>query len=264
MLALLLTLMLASSPSSPEPPAALVRAGEWMAAYAATDQPLNLDAVLVLAQIRSLVDTPGLALAFERANARLDRDRGHPLRRLVDPDFHLPPELSRGWPVPAGPAPPVNPDRVLAEALYCDQNGLRPEAVGYLCKRMGDGGGYYSTHALWAALLAQLRGCFGRGWPNPCLEALRREVLAAQPLFLTPWSTLDVDLFAERLAMLQISGGLPPEAVDGVSQLLQQQNPDGSWGLAGLSEPPYFRFHATLVAAWLLAAQAAVDSPASH
>src|SRR5262245_7688093 len=90
-----LRLVLATTPPySAEAAVAVARAGDWMARYTA-EQPLNFDAVIVLALIRERVDTPSLALAFERANARLDRDHGHPLRRFIQPGFRLPPELDR-------------------------------------------------------------------------------------------------------------------------------------------------------------------------
>jgi hypothetical protein len=261
----LLTLLLATTPPTAEAPthAALVRAGEWMAAYAA-NQSLNFDAVIVLSLLRRSIDTPGLTLAFERAHGRLDRDRGHPLRRLVDPEFRLPPELSRGWAVPEGAAPRINPDRVLTEALYCDENGWRRETADYVCGALRDAGGYYSAHALWAVVLARERGCFLGPDAQACTEALRRELLAAQPLFLVPWSTLDIDLFAERLVMLLLSGPLPAWARDGARQLLVQQGADGSWGVAAPGEPPYLRFHATMMAAWALTLAAAEPAPANR
>jgi len=257
---LLLLLLLSSAPAGDATEASLARASNWLAAYAASEEPLNFDAVIVLSFLaRSGV--AGSEAAFTRANQRLDRDRGHPHRRFFEEEFRLPASLSVGWQVPAGPAPRVNPDRLLTEALHCRENGLRPEAVAYACGAMRDGGGYHSVHGLWALVEAGRRGCLSPAGAA-CLEELRREVAAAQPLRFVPWSTMDIDLYAERLVVLALSGGLPPALAAAPATLLELQNADGSWGLAG-DELPYMRFHATMMAAWALAEAGAGANPAA-
>lgn len=236
---------------------AVARAAEWMAGYA-QEQPLNFDAVIVLALLRQRFETAALALAFERANARLDRDRGHPLRRFFEPQFRLPAELSRGWTPPEGAAARLNPDRVVTEALHCADNGWRAETTAYVCGPMRDDGGYYTAHGLWALTLARGAGCVAPAQVDPCIADLRRELARAQPVLFVPWGTLDIDLFAERAVMLLLSGGLPPSARGGPAQLRDLQNGDGSWGLGLPEEPPYLRFHATMMASWALLADAAM------
>jgi hypothetical protein len=118
---------------------------------------------------------------------------------------------------------------------------------------MRDGGGYYTAHGLWALTLARQGGCLDESRAGPCSEELRGELVAAQPWPLVPWTTLDLDLFAERLVMLLASGGLPAASRPWPADLLRLQNPDGSWGVPAADEPPYFRFHATMLSTWALA-----------
>jgi hypothetical protein len=217
-----------------------------MSSYTSGDRGLNFDAVIVLALVRARLDSPALAHAFERADARLDRDRGHPLRRFLEPDFRLPP-AAVAWEPTAGAAGRVNPDRLLVEALHCRDHGWRPGSTAYACGPMRDGGGYHSAHGLWALLLARERGCLPAS-ADVCIDALRHELDGAQPLLPAFWSTLDVDLYAERAVMLSLSGRAP----QGVAPLLERQNGDGSWGVESPGEDPYFRFHATMMAAWAL------------
>jgi len=252
-----LSLLLSTAPrASLAGEMAVVRAAEWMAVYA-EDQPLNFDAVIVLALLRQRLDAPSLDVAFARANARLDRDHGHPLRRFFEPQFRLPPQLSRAWEPPSGAAARVNPDRVVTEALHCADNGWRLGTTAYVCGPMRDDGGYYTAHGLWALTLARAAGCVAPAEVDSCISDLRLELARAQPVLFVPWGTLDIDLFAERAVMLLVSGGLPPSARDGPAQLLGLQNPDGSWGVAAEGEPPYLRFHATMMASWALLADAA-------
>lgn len=247
---------------APAPRAAVERAAAWMADYAGSEQSLNFDAAIGLALVGRLCDVPALRAAFARADARLDRDRGHPMRLFFEPDFRLPPGFSTAWSAPQGPAARVNPDRVVTEALHCREHGWRPSTTDYVCGPLRDGGGYYSAHALWALTIATENGCLEGG--DRCVEDLRAEILAAQPWPFSPWSTLDVDLFAERLLMLALSGPLPAAAAGWPARLLELQNPDGSWGAPATGEPPYFRFHATMMASWALAEAAGCGGSMRH
>lgn len=242
--------LLSSSAAAPSGP--VERAAAWMAAYTGGEEPLNFDAVIVLSILARRHGAADLAVAFARADERLDRDRGHPQRRFIEEDFRLPPELSRGWDVPEGFALRVNPDRVVTEALHCAENGWRAATTAYVCGPMRDGGGYYTAHGLWALVLARERGCLDASLAAACIAELRAELAAAQPIVLVPWSSLDIDLFAERLVMLALSGSLPAAHRGGPEELLRHQEEHGAWGVAAAEEPPYFRFHATMMAVWAL------------
>jgi hypothetical protein len=147
----------------------------------------------------------------------------------------------------------VNTNRVVNEALHCARNGWRPATTTYVCGPMRDGGGYQSTHALWALDLALRNGCVDAAVAQPCLRALQAELAAAQPATFSPAHTLDIDLYAERVLMLTRTAADAPHVDDWVGVLLHLQTADGSWGVQSPDEPVYHRFHATAVTTWALA-----------
>jgi hypothetical protein len=230
---------------------ALGRAAGWLAAFPAAD--LRFDAAVMLSETRRQVDGDALRRAFDVARMVADRDDDNPQRRFWVPDLAAPPEHTSRWTVPATPGARVNTNRVVAEALYCAENGWRPETMAYVCGPMRDGGGYHSTHALWALDLARRRGCVTKPAFHACARAIAAEVVAAQPARLAPARSLDVDLYAERLLVLA-RAGWPVRRLDPWARaLLARQNADGSWAVPDAEEPSYHAYHATAVATWALA-----------
>src|SRR5690242_3009684 len=206
---------------------AIARAARWLAAFPAED--LRFDAAIMLSQTRLCVDGEALGRAFERARAVADRDEDNPQRRFWVPELAAPPEHTSRWTLPSTPGARVNTNRVVAEALFCAENGWRPETAAYACGPMRDGGGYESTHALWALDLARRRGCLARPAFHACARDIAAELAAAQPERLAPAHSLDVDVWAERVMVLA-RAGWPRRRLDGWARaLVDVQRPDGSW-----------------------------------
>jgi len=228
----------------------LNRAAQWLAAF--PESELRFDAAVGLNRIRQIVDSDALRRAFEQARVVADRDADHPQRRFWNPGFTVPAEQTSRWAVPTDGSR-VNPNRVLDEALHCAHNGWRRETMQYACGAMRDAGGYQTVHALWAVDIASRNGCVAAADLTPCVAALQAELKQHQPSELQPKATLDIDLFAERLLFLMLTGEASPLVDHWAKTLLQLQATDGSWGVATDNEPPYYRYHATNAATWALA-----------
>ena len=235
--------------AKPAPPSAVDHAAAWMAAFPIAQ--LRFDAAIALGAIRVHHDTDALRVADEHARAVADRDPDNPLRRAFDDADRAPPASTAGWTVPAPGAPRINVNRVVGEALHCKENGLRAETLAYATGAMRDQGGYQTTHALWALAIARDRGCL------PDFEARARPVIdelyAAEPPAPEP-AVLALDLFAERLLMLELAGVRGPEVDGWAASLEKAQSPDGGFGTLAPGQEPYFRFHATMMATWALVA----------
>jgi hypothetical protein len=214
---------------------------------------LRFDAAVMLSGIRTSVDGTSLRGAFETARLRADVDHDHPHRRLWDPGFRSPPKDTAAWAAPAAGATRVNPNLVISEALHCAENGWRDATTAYVCGPMRDQGGYHTTHGLWALVIARERRCVDADGTAACLAALQAEIVAAQPEPLRPERSLDVDLYAERLLTLVLSGAKDAVVERSVDGLLEAQDADGSFGVRVPGEQPYHRFHATGIATWALA-----------
>lgn len=225
----------------------LNRAAHWMAAY---DKVLRFDAAIGLSQIRRIVDSPELERAWTAAVAVADADHDHPHRRFWRADLHSPPAHTSEWLAPAS-GERVNSNLVLSEALHCSENGWRSQTTAYVCGPMRDAGGYQSTHALWALALAQQSGCLEDA-ALACVRDVQKEVAQAQPAKLEPRKTLDIDLYAERLLVLLLSGYDGPQIHTWARTLIGVQDGAGSWGVAA-EEEPYYRYHATNATTWALA-----------
>jgi hypothetical protein len=230
---------------------ALERAAQWMAAFPPAS--LRLDAAMALSMMRKTVDSEALRVAFDRARTVADRDSDNPHRRFWTPGFTSPPEHTTRWAVPTEAGQRVNTNRVVIEALFCKENGWRPETMRYLCGPMRDDGGYGTTHALWALDLAHGAGCATGTDYETCARDLQAELARAQPAPFQPHTTLDIDLYAERL-LGTVRTGYPDPVVDQWARtLMALQGADGSWGVPAAQEDPYFRYHATMVSSWALA-----------
>lgn len=230
---------------------ALFRAGEWLASFPQT--ALRFDAAMGLSQIRQTVDSDALRVAFKRARTVADRDNDHPHRRFWIPGFHAPARDTSQWEVPSDGSQRVNTNRVVSEALHCAENGWRAQTMRYVCGPMRDSGGYQTTHALWALHIAHQNGCIAEADFDACARALQSELRTYQPTTLEPHATLDIDLYAERLLTLVLSGYPDPVVNDWAADLIHLQGRDGSWGVSANSEEPYYRYHATMVVSWALA-----------
>jgi len=230
---------------------AVTRAAPWLVAFPKED--LRFDAAIMLSQLRRTIDGEALTRAFETARVVADHDDDNPQRRFWMPDFTSPPEHTARWTLPSDGKARVNTNRVLIEALHCKENGWRPETMAYVCGPMRDGGGYESTHALWALDLARRRGCVTKAEFHRCARPIAVELDAAERVPLAPARSLDLDLFAERLLMLAMAGWPTGRLEPWAHELLRRQQPDGSWTVPGADEPAYHRYHATAMSAWALA-----------
>lgn len=225
---------------------AIARASSWLANF---EGELRFDAAVMVSQIRIHQDNDDLRRAFERARERADHDHDHPHRRFWMPEFRSPPEHTSQWSVPGADERRVNTNRVLSEALHCVENGWRPAVEAYICGPMRDEGGYQTTHGIWALDMTRRNGCITEAG---CLASLRDELAAAQPAVLDPKSTLEIDLYAERVLMLLRTGTSAAEARSWIESLLDRQEPKGSWGI-GDDPDPYYRYHATAMTTWAFA-----------
>jgi hypothetical protein len=231
--------------------AALDRAAAWLAAFPAAE--LRFDAAVMLSETRRQVDDEALRQAFAAARDVADRDDDNPQRRFWIDDFTAPADHTSRWTLPPASGGRVNTNRVVSEALFCAEHGWRPETMAYVCGPMRDGGGYESTHALWALDIARRRGCVAGAAFHACARPIAAELAAAQPERLAPARSLDVDLWAERLLVLA-RAGWPRRRLDPwVAALLAHQAPDGSWAVPSDGEPRYYAYHATAISTWALA-----------
>jgi len=249
-LALVVLAACRSATTAPAPGPAVDRAAVWLAAFP-PDQ-LRFDAAIGLSQIVRKADSEPARRAYAAARARADRDDDSPLRRIFDDTARVPAGAINRWTVPGPGQPRANVNRPVAEALHCDEHGLRPEVLAYLGGPTRDGGGYETAHALWALVLARDHGCLDGAQFAAVAGPLVDELRAAQPATPPP-AVLAVDLYAERLLMLVLAGERDAAIATWATALIRAQRADGSFGVLGPSDPPYFQFHATLASAWALA-----------
>jgi len=248
-----LVVLLAAAPSSAgDRERAIDRAADWLAAFPASE--LRFDSAVMLHHVRRLVDSPALRTAWDTARARADRDVDHPLRRLWTPDLRTPASFTSGWAIPRRGEARANTERLLIEAVHCDRNGFRRTALRYACTTMRDDGGFYTTHALWGLTLARARGCGDEEKIRRCITHLVLEIRDAQPRRLQAPDTLAVDLFAERALVQCLADAARHDVQSDMAALLSMQRSDGSWGVPNPDEAPYFRYHATAITTWALAA----------
>lgn len=235
---LLAALLLAASP--------VERAAKWMAEFPVEE--LRYDAAVGLSQVLKVADSAALRTAYERARSLAERDEDHPQRRFLEPDAGAVAKRAvHSW---SATDPKVNLNRPIDEALWCDVHGLRPQTVSYVSAAMRDGGGYRSTHALWALVIARERGCLDAKAFEKASAAVREELRKTQPAEPGP-TTSDVDLYGERLLFLLLAGERDATLSAWGEKLTRRQNADGSWGSPG--QRRYEQYHATLVATWALA-----------
>src|SRR5687767_6875019 len=126
--------------------APLERAGGWLAAFPAEE--LRFDAAVGLSHlVRLRPKDEAVRAAFERARGVAEKDADHPQLRFWKEGVPIAKGAVTSW---SATDARVNVNRPVDEALWCDVHGLRPETVKYMSGAMRDGGGYRSTHALWA------------------------------------------------------------------------------------------------------------------
>lgn len=232
------------APPPPDPAPALDRARAWMAAW--PGQP-SFDSAIAAHETWELRRDDGWKALRDQRIAGI-RDTDHEHRRFFEPTARLPVAHVHRWSPPTD-GTRVNPNRVITEALYCPETGWRPDTERYACGAMRDDGGYHTTHALWALVVARDNGCTQAA----CAPELVAELVTAQPAELAPARSLDVDLYAERLLTTCLVAC--PDGSDAWARaLLDAQLADGSWGVADDAEPPYHRYHATMMTAWALSA----------
>ena len=240
-------------PGGPEAPELAVRravcgGGNYLNDWMQGDRP-HFDAAIGVSAVNDLLTSPSWRAAELRALEYVASDANNLMRVLFDDDFEREPDrLSNGWAIPAGGKVPV--DFVLIEAAHCADLPWREATSAYVCGPMRDQGGYETAHGLWAFTIAADRDCPVSG---ACVAELARELAAAQPASLSDPSTLDVDLFAER--MLMVARAEP--ALDDLRvwgpELMRHQRDDGGFYAPAADEKPYYAFHATMAASWALA-----------
>jgi hypothetical protein len=235
---LLAALLLTASP--------VERAAKWMAAFPVEE--LRYDAAVGLSQVLKVVDSPELRDAYARARTLADRDTDHPQRRFLEPDAGVVAKRAvHSW---SATDAKVNLNRPIDEALWCDVHGLRAQSLAYASGPMRDAGGYRSTHALWALVIARDRRCLDEKAFTKTSAAVRAELRRTQPPEPGP-STSELDLYGERLLFLLLAGERDAMLTAWGEKLAKRQNADGSFGSPG--ERRYEQYHATLVATWALA-----------
>lgn len=236
----------------------IVKAAEWMSTFPTGE--LRLDAMIALSRIAAVVDAEPVQRALERARGEVDVDNDHPHRRIWDPQQRAERARVASWTPPRAGEPRINPNRPISEVLHCTEHGLRPETLEYIGGAMRDEGGYHSTHAAFALAVARDNGCVDPEQAARLTEELARELRAFQPDPFEPATTLDIDLYGERVLMLLLLGDRAPPVDRWLERLAELQNDDGSWGLPSSDDPAYYRFHATMIAAWTLAVSLDVPS----
>jgi hypothetical protein len=243
-------LLLLAGCKRPEPDlkGSLARASTFLAAF--PPEQLRFDAAIGLASIRERTDSEALQRAYRNARTVADRDADNPMRRIWDKSARHSVESVSRWQVPAA-GTRVNPNRVVEEALFCPENGLRPETLAYIAGPMRDEGGYHSAHGLWALAIARDQGCLDGPTFASAATPLIAEIRKNQPDQPGP-ATLDVDLFGERILMLLLAGDQDPRIDRWIAALISRQQSDGGWGTEAPGQDRYYRYHATLVAAWAL------------
>ena len=241
-------------PPLPDRQPALARASAFLAEF--PPEQLRYDAAVGLTFVRALSDDESLRRAHQRARERADRDADNPMRRVWDKAARHPAKSTSEWAAPA-PGSRVNVNRALVEALYCPENGLRRSTLDYIAGPMRDQGGYHTAHGLWALVLARDQGCLAGSAFTETAGPLIAELRKAQPERPGP-STLDVDLFGERILMMLLAGERDAQLDQWMAALLARQQADGGFGAAEEGRDPYQRYHATLVAVWSLAERARV------
>ena len=231
-------------PTSVEVNGALTRAAAWASSY---QGDTRFDAVMMAWAIADVSEHPGWRDLDVRLRGELT-DTDHEHTKLWMPDYQLPIEHVHRWTTPTDGSR-INPNRVLTEALFCQDHGWRAQTTEYVCGAMRDDGRYHTTHGLWALVLANRRGCVDRA----CADSLVEELESHQPDDLAPATTLDVDLYAERL--LTVTLAEPDKAVISAwaKTLIGAQNGDGSWGMNTPADTSYPKYHATSASAWALA-----------
>jgi len=228
----------------------ILQAGEWLAAF--PPEQLRFDAAVGLWHIRQRVFSRPIRTAWGHAREIADRDDDNPLRRFWDASFALPADVTSSWDVPSGSDERVAPHEVIAEALYCADNGWRPETSRYVAGPMRDGGGEQTAQALWALYLAETNGCLEEGEYLRVAPALQRELRDHQPPEFDPETTADIELYAERILMLLLTGDLRAPIDAWLDTLITLQNDDGSWGIEPPGDDPYALHRATVAATWAL------------
>jgi hypothetical protein len=240
------------APAAPvAPELALTRSGRWLADF--PQDQLRFDAAIVLDALVSLRPTPELEQARERALAVAEHDTDNPMRRFWDPSAKAPRDAVQTW---STDDDRINTNRVVIEALHCREHGWREQTERYASGPMRDQGGYRSTHAMWALVIAHRNGC-RRMYGEDAIVDLAGEMARHQPAPAKLESARDFDLYAERTLMVQLADGLDldgrlPDTDEWVRTLLSTQNDDGTWGVPD-PDNEYMRFHATMVAAWAIA-----------
>ncbi|MFC1889656.1 hypothetical protein ACFL4G_07865 [Thermodesulfobacteriota bacterium] len=226
------------------------RAGQWLASFPIEE--LRFDASIGLFMIRRNIDSSAFLTAYRIAREVADRDHDHPMHKIWNPAFVTPADTTSAWTIPHAGQRRVNVNRVVIEALHCRENGIRQETLQYLAGPMRDDGGYHTTHSLWALVLAHERGCIPDSEYEQTSRELQDELEKAQPAEFSPKSTLDIDLYAERMLVILLSGCQAGKVTTWAHRLLALQDADGSWFVAADSEPHYYRYHATMTATWAL------------
>ena len=230
------------------------KAAAWI--YKQADENERFDSLIMLNYICRYSDEKNLIKACRIIEEKQKEDDDNPFRRIWDPEFRSPEEYINGWAVPEISENRVNVNRVMLELLYCSDYGIRNQTLNYIENIMLDGGGYHTTHGLWAIVLSAQNGCLSDEGFRRLADPYVEELYDIQPEKLNEISAEIVDLFAERTVMILMSVSInteyskPEQLRHYISVIAEAQNKDGCWGSE--SENPDLVFHSALLCVWAL------------
>jgi len=206
-----------------------------------------------LAATRARLWWPDLQACFARLRGAALQDRDHPLTGLIAPELagkldvgHL---QRRRIPRPGQGR--INPNVVVFRAAHCRRAGFPDAWLAYVTGPMRDEGEYHSAHALWTLQLLRERGCQADRALRQGIASLQSELLRAQRRTTTLSTTRAIDLYAERLLFVRLSGAPRSVLLPFVPRLLAAQRADGAFAAPGERRPHWLQ-HATTVAIWAL------------
>ena len=215
---------------------------------------LRYDTALGLAAVARRVKLTGeLAACTARIKSWALKDVDHPMATFIDARrahrTNLERLAKRSIPKPGEKRRDVN--TIVWRAFHCDRLPFDDVAWAYATGHMRDGGGYYTTHALWALSFLRDKKCRDPGAVEAAILELRKELSEAQAKTAELSTTQDIDLFAEQLLMRLLAGAPREQLRPELTRLLKTQRDDGAFGVEGESGP--WVLHATTLGAWILA-----------
>ena len=218
------------------------------------EQNLRHDTATGLSHVRRVIWWKDLDGCFDRIKKRAFKDHDNPLNVLIDPSYRGPISidsiLKSRLPKPGEKR--INVNRILSRAAHCKKNTFTDPAFAYTTGPMRDSGGFHSTHAIWALIILKERGCRTGPKLDKAILDLRKELSDAQKKGLDPKTTRNIDLYAERIMCLAMSGESPESLAPFVEKLMATQRKDGLFATP-TEKQKHWLLHCTTVSVWALA-----------